>query len=359
LIGLSAYVKASVNEKLRKYVGGEQALPPNAIKLNQNENEYPTSPRAIEALINYLKNNDLRRYPQQDSDELKGKLAKAYNVSEEQLIVGNGSDDVIGTVFKTVVDKGALVVSTNLTYSMYKIYAAQTTASYEEVDLQEDFTLPIDDLIRKGGKLTAVTNPNSPTGVFTEISELNRLAEGLEGKGVLLIDEAYVAFSRDNALRLVDKHSNVVIVRTLSKSHSAAGIRVGFGVAQRELVKWMDAVRDPFNIGTLNQIAASTILDDAEYVEKNIKRIIEGRKFLTAKLSELGFKVYPSEANYILLKCGGAEDAKRLEESLREQSIYVRSFPDERLRSFIRITVGTGEINTKVVEAVGRAAGLR
>ncbi len=351
---MSAYVRDTVKRNLKRYVGGEQALPRDAIKLNQNENEYPTSPRTISALINYLKNNDLKRYPQQDSEELKGKLAEAYKVGREQLIVGNGSDDVIATVFKTVVDKGDLVASTNLTYGMYRIYAAQMGATYEEVDLHEDFTLPIDELMRKEAKLTAVTNPNSPTGVFTEVSELGRLAEGLKGRGVLLIDEAYVAFSRDNALRLVEKYDNIVIVRTLSKSHSAAGIRVGFGVGHRDLTKWMDAVRDPFNIGTLNQIAAATILDDADYVNENIKRIIEGRKFLTAKLTALGFKVYPSEANYILIKCRGAEDAKRLEESLKEQNIYVRSFPDERLQSFLRITVGTQEINTKVVEAIGK-----
>ena len=356
---MSIYVRDTVKRNLKKYVGGEQALPPNAIKLNQNENEYPTSPQTISALINYLKNNDLRRYPQQDNEELKGKLAEVCKVGKDQLIVGNGSDDVIGTVFKTVIDKGDLVASTNLTYSMYRIYAAQMDATYGEVDLREDFTLPTDELIRKGAKLTAVTNPNSPTGVFTEISELGRLAAGLERKGVLLIDEAYAAFSRDNALRLVEKHDNIIIVRTLSKSHSAAGIRVGFGVGHRDLIKWVDAVRDPFNIGTLHQIAAATVLGDTDYVNGNIKQIIEGRKFLTEKLTGLNFKVYPSEANYILLKCRNAEDAKRLEESLKNQNIYVRSFPDKRLQSCLRITVGTPEINIKVVEAIEKAVGNR
>lgn len=349
---MSIYVRDTIKQKLKKYVGGKQDLPPCAIKINQNENEYPTSSRTISALIDYLRNNDLRRYPHQDNDELKDKLAKVHNLERDQLIVGNGSDDVIGAVFKTVVNKEDQVVSTNPTYSMFEIYAAQMDATYEEVNLYKDFTIPVSELVNRGAKLTAVTNPNSPTGVFTEISELERLAKGLRCKGVLLIDEAYSPFARDNALRLVGKYDNVVIVRTLSKSHSAAGIRVGFGVGQKELVKWIDAVRDPFNIGTLNQIAAITVLDDKDYVNKNIKRIIEGRKFLTAKLTSLGFTVYPSETNFVFIKCIKIKDAKSLEKSLKNRKIYVRSFTSKKLQNFLRITIGTPETNTKVIKTI-------
>jgi len=339
---------------LEKYVGGEQILPPSSTKLNQNENEYPTSPRVISSLIKYLQRNDLRRYPEQDSIELRGKISSVYNVKPEQIVIGNGSDEVIATLFRTVVDVGDLVVSTNPTYGMFRLYAVQRGAIYSEVDLHEDFTLPVEELIDRQAKLTAVTNPNSPTGVFTKIQKLDLLAKGLRrAKGVLLIDEAYGEFARDNALRLVQKYDNVVIVRTLSKSHSAAGIRVGFGVGCRELVEWMASVRDPYNIGTLNQVATLTALGDHDYAKTNVKRIVEGRKFLTEKFTELGFRVYPSEANYIFVRCKTVDDARNLREGLEARKIYVRYFENnKRIRDCIRITVGTSKINTRLIQFV-------
>jgi histidinol-phosphate aminotransferase len=350
---LSSYVRKIVKQKLKKYKGGEQKLPTGAIKLNQNENEYATSPRVISALISYLQRNSLNRYPEQDSRELKEKLSAIYKVKREQIVVGNGSDEVIATLFRTVVNEGDLVVSTNPTYGMFRNYSIQMGANYVEVELQEDFTLPVDELIEKKAKVTAVTNPNSPTGVFTAISELGRLAEGLTNSGILLIDEAYVAFASDNALRLIDKYDNILIVRTLSKSYSLAGIRVGFGIGNKNLVEWMDAVRDPYNIGTLHQIAAITALEDTDYVRTNVDRIIKGRKFLTNRLTKLGFKVYPSEANYVFFKCKTAKDARNLEENLRSRNIYVRYFGEnKRISDCLRITVSTPKINAKVISTI-------
>ncbi|MEM2634968.1 MAG: histidinol-phosphate transaminase [Nitrososphaerales archaeon] len=350
---MSSYVRRVIRENLKKYVGGEQRIPKGAIKLNQNENEYPTSPHVISTLINYLKNNDLRRYPEQDSETLKDKLARCYNLKSEQITIGNGSDEVIANVFKTIVDKGDLVTSTNPTYGMFKIYAIEAGANYYEVDLNDDYTIPIDKLINVRGKLTAVTNPNSPTGVFTKISELEKLAKGLQGYGVLLIDETYVDFTRDNALRLINKYDNVIIVRTFSKSFSLAGIRLGFGIGNEDLIEWIEVVRNPYNIGTLNQIAAIAALEDYTYVKKNIERIIEEREFLKKKLRELGFYVYPSEGNFVFIKCKTVEDAKNIVNFLKSKNIYVRYFGDNpKIADSIRITVGTHEINIKVLQAL-------
>lgn len=350
---MSNYVRRVIRENLKKYIGGEQKIPKDAIKLNQNENEYPTSPHVISTLINYLRSNDLKRYPEQDSETLKDKLAKYYNLNSEQITIGNGSDEVISNIFKTILDKGELIISTNPTYGMFKIYAIEADANYYEVDLNDNYTIPVDKLINMKGKLTAVTNPNSPTGVFTEISELERLAKGLQGYGVLLIDETYADFTKDNALRLINKYDNVIIVRTFSKSFSLAGIRLGFGIGNKDLIEWVEAVRNPYNIGTLHQIAAIAALEDYTYVKKNIERIIEEREILKKELKELGFYVYPSEGNFVFIKCKNIEEAKSIVNFLKNKNIYVRYFGDNpKLADSIRITVGTHEINIKVLQAL-------
>lgn len=320
------------------YVSGEQPAEGDFIKLNTNENPYPPSPRVFEA-IKQATGESMRKYPDATWRRLRAKISDLYGIGQEQIFVGNGSDEVLSLLIRTFVDPGEKVVYTYPTYVLYETLAQLNAVGHEAVDLDEDFDLP-DEIYEKIGKLFFVANPNSPTGKPVARETIAKLCTTFDG--LVIADEAYADFGDCSCLPLLSEHSNLVILRTFSKSFSLASIRVGFAFAREELVADLMKTKDSYNVNLLSQLAAEAALEDMEYMRQSVKKIVRTRERMTAGLQELGFVVCPSETNFVLAKFTNG-NAQGLYEELKRRKILVRYFPIRRLEDCLRITVGTDE----------------
>ena len=324
--------------RMTGYVPGEQPKNRKFVKLNTNENPYPPSPLVLEQLKQAC-DGSLRRYPDADASAVTQRLSVLFSVPQDQILIGNGSDELLNTAMRCFVGPGDSVVYPTPTYPYYAKLVELQNATSVTVDFDDDFTLP-DKLATAAGKLTLVANPNSPSGTLATTEQLAGLAEALEG--LLLIDEAYVDFSDGGCLQLVERHPNVIVVRTMSKSFSLAGMRIGFCVASTEVAAGMRKVVDHYNVGSLAQVAAAAALDDVQTMRVNAVRIRETRSRLTDALRGFGFHVWPSAANFVLVRLPGSSAAP-LYEQLRDRGVLVRYFGEPRLRDCLRISVGTDD----------------
>jgi histidinol-phosphate aminotransferase len=332
------------------YVPGEQPAPgERVIKLNTNENPYPPSPAAM-AVLRELDPDRLRRYPDPVSTPVREAAARALGVPAEWVIVGNGSDDVLGMLFRACAGPGRPVAYAMPTYVYYRTLAAIVEAEVIEADFDEDYRLPADALADADAALTFVANPNSPSGTLTPTAELAALAERLTG--LLIVDEAYTDFAEENALSLVADHPNVVILRTLSKGYSLAGLRVGFGIARPELLPHLVKVKDHYNLSAAACAVAAAALADQDHMLANAERVKASRARLAERLTRLGWRVWPSQANFLLARPPAGE-AKEVYGRLKARGILVRYFDQPRLDDKLRITVGTEEENDSLIRALG------
>ena len=325
------------------YVPGEQPQDRRYIKLNTNENPYPPSPRVLEALRNAV-TDDLRLYPDPTANELRTKAAEVYGVPPDQIVAGNGSDDLLSMLFRACVEAGAPadVAYPVPTYSLYDTLAQIQGAEPKTVPFGPDFALPTEALLVFGARLNLICSPNSPSGTLTPLATLADFAQ--RAKGVVVIDEAYADFARESALPLLASCPNVVVLRTFSKSFSLAGMRIGLAFGSRELIAELNKVKDSYNLDRLSLVAARAALEDLPWMRANIGKIKETRETLVRELLELGFRVAPSEANFVFAvhpKLNAAD----LYRALRERGILVRHFATPALRDGLRITVGTNEQN--------------
>ena len=342
--------------KIIPYVPGEQPQDKKYIKLNTNENPYPPSPKVIEA-INSAACDTLRLYPDPECKILKEAIAAYYNVGIENIFAGNGSDEILAFCFMAFFDEQKPVKFADITYSFYNVYADFFKVPYEIVPLNQDFSLPVEKFatseepFRQAGIIVA--NPNAPTGMAVDINDIERIAAANQNS-VVIIDEAYVDFGCESAVQLTKKYPNILVIHTLSKSRSLAGLRAGFAIGSAELIEGLERVKNSFNSYTLDRIAiaaAAAALKDVEYFEMIRKKIIHTREKFSKDLAQLGFKVIPSSANFVFVSHGTFK-ADFLFQELKNRGILVRYFKKPGIDNYLRITIGTDEEMDTVVETI-------
>ncbi len=338
----SSYFRKNV-DKMTGYIPGEQPQDGLYIKLNTNENPYAPSPKVLSALRDEI-NDSLRLYPDPVSTGAREKIAEVFGTKPERVMVGNGSDDLLTIITRSFISKDDKVVYPYPTYLLYKILSKIQNAEECIIDFREDYSLS-DNILVKDASVTFMCNPNSPSGTMIPVEKISEIAGKIDG--IIVVDEAYADFANDNCLRLVDKHLNLIVLRTLSKSYSLAGMRLGFAIAQEALINGMMKVKDSYNVDRLSMTSAVAALDDQETFRQNVSRIIKTRERLIDSLKELGFFVYPSQTNFVMIKCSDSCEAKDIYRELKERKILVRYIEEPKLNDCLRITVGTDkEIDT-------------
>jgi len=328
---------------LTPYVPGEQPKVANLIKLNTNENPYPPSPKVVEAIASELGADAarLRLYPDPNADLLKAAIARTHDITVHKVFVGNGSDEVLAHVFMALLKHERPVLFPDITYSFYPVYCALYGIDYRTVPLADDFTIDPTDYAQPNGGII-FPNPNAPTGRQLGVDAIAQILAA-NRDSVVVVDEAYVDFGGKSAISLADRYDNLLVVHTLSKSRSLAGLRVGFAVGDPALIEALERVKNSFNSYPLDRLAivgAIAALEDAAYFEHSRQAVITSRGTLTAELQSLGFAVLPSAANFIFAR-HPHRDAAQLALALREKNIIVRHFKLPRIDQFLRITVGT------------------
>ena len=343
---------STVVRGLTPYVPGEQPKLANLIKLNTNENPYGPSPRVLEA-VRAEAAESLRLYPDPGSDRLRAGIAAYHRVSVDQVFVGNGSDEVLAHAFMALLKHDQPILFPDITYSFYPVYCGLYEIDYRMIPLTESFEIDVDDyLVSNGGVI--FPNPNAPTGCLLALSEIERLLAG-NPDSVVVIDEAYIDFGGESAIGLVARFPQLLVVRTLSKSHALAGLRVGYAIGQPHLVEALNRVKDSFNSYPLDRFAqagALASLEDHAYFESLCAKVVATRARLVDAMLAMGFEVLPSAANFIFARHPAHEGAA-LTVALRERSIIVRHFTrPARIAPFLRITVGTDTQCNALVNAL-------
>lgn len=339
---MSKYWSPIVNQ-LVPYTPGEQPKIDNVIKLNTNENPYGPSPLALAAMAREVGEN-LRLYPNPDAQLLKVALAEQHGITPAHVFVGNGSDEVLAHAFQALLQHDAPVLFPDITYSFYPTYCSLYRVAYRSIPLAADFTLQVDDYltVETGNGGIIFPNPNAPTGCLLALSEVERLVAG-QPDSVVIVDEAYIDFGGVSAIPLVARYPNLLVVQTLSKSRSLAGLRVGFAIGDPDLIIALERVKNSFNSYPLDRVAiagATASIKDQVYFDRTRQAVMASRGKLIVGLNALGFEVLPSAANFVFVR-HPQHDAMQLAARLRDDGIIVRHFNSARITQFLRITVGT------------------
>jgi len=341
----------SNTRNLVPYVPGEQPKENDLIKLNTNENPYPPSPLAIERIKN-LNTDLLRLYPNSDGEILKKAVADNYNISGQEVFAGNGSDEVLALLFKTFFDEKSYVAFPDITYSFYPVYCNLFQIPYVKVPVKEDFTIDLDSYPENATAIV-FANPNAPTGLYIDKERIEKLLKERPDT-LIVVDEAYIDFGGESCVPLISKYDNLLVVQTLSKSRSLAGLRIGFAIGNASLIEGLKRVKDSFNsypLDTMAQIAGEAALRDNNYFMETRNRIINTREWVKEELKALGLYVTDSRANFLFVRIPGISGPEALAK-LRQHGILVRNFGADRISDFLRITVGTDENMRKVVECI-------
>lgn len=328
---------------LTPYVPGEQPKLDNLVKLNTNENPYGPSPKALAAMAAQT-SDALRLYPDPNSDLFKHAVARFFGIEPANVFAGNGSDEVLAHVFLALLRHDKPLLFPDITYGYYPVYCGLYGIVHETVALDDKFAIRVDDYLNRPAGAIIIANPNAPTGSLLPLSEIERLAAG-QPDAVVVIDEAYIDFGGESAVPLIARHPNLLIIQTLSKSRSLAGLRAGFAVGHKDLIEGLERVKNSFNSYPLDRLAnagAAAAMDDVEWFDKTRKDVIATREQLSADLRKLGFEVLPSAANFIFAR-HPAHDAAKLALALRERNIIVRHFKLPRIDQFLRISIGSNE----------------
>jgi histidinol-phosphate aminotransferase len=351
---MSRYWSALVHG-LTPYVPGEQPKLEKLVKLNTNEHPYGPSPRAL-AAIRDATGDGLRLYPDPNADALKAALAARHRVEPRQVFVGNGSDEVLAHGFAALLKQEQPLWFPDVTYSFYPVYCRLYGIAARTVPLADDFSVRADDYLPRGEDRAGAiifANPNAPTGRLLALAEVERIVAGNPDAAVL-VDEAYVDFGGDSAVGLVDRHPNLLVVHTFSKSRSLAGLRVGYAIGHADLIEALERVKNSFNSYPLDRLAlagAVASVEDEAWFQESCRRVIATREALVADLAALGFEVLPSAANFIFAR-HPRRDGGELAAELRRRAIIVRHFKAPRIDQFLRITVGTDAQCGILVEAL-------
>ncbi|MDR0996133.1 MAG: histidinol-phosphate transaminase [Zoogloeaceae bacterium] len=341
---------------LSPYVAGEQPKT-RMVKLNTNENPWPPSPKVAEAIAAELAKDELARYPDPQGMRLKEAICRHYrdfDLTPEQVFVGNSSDEVLSVAFQAFFRQPAPLLLPEISYSFYPVWCALYGIDFETVPLRADFSVDVAAFAGRPAGGVALANPNAPTSLSLSLSEIEALAQA-QPDAVVLIDEAYVDFGADSAVALLAKCPNLLVVQTFSKSRALAGLRVGFALGSAELVEGMERVKNCFNSYVLDRLAiagAAAAIGDEAWFAQNRQKIIETRERLADDLKARGFFVLPSKTNFLFARPPAPQSAKTLAQNLRAKGVLVRHFDQPRIGDFLRITVGTPEECAALIAAL-------
>jgi histidinol-phosphate aminotransferase len=332
---------SKIVHQLTPYVPGEQPKINNLVKLNTNENPYGPSPKVLEALQKEAADT-LRLYPDPNSDALKKAIAEYHGLSVNQVFVGNGSDEVLAHTFNALLKHDLPILFPDVTYSFYPVYCGLYEINFETVALSNAFEIQVDDYLKPNGGII-FPNPNAPTGRVLSLSEIERLLKANQDS-VVVIDEAYIDFGGESAVKLVNQYPQLLVVHTLSKSRSLAGLRVGYAVGHPDLIDALHRVKDSFNSYPLDRFAqagAIAAMQDKAYFDKTRQQVISTREKLVSELQGMGFEVLPSGANFIFAR-HPTREGEVLANQLRAKNIVIRHFKKPaKIAQFLRITIGT------------------
>ncbi len=339
--------------KLKPYIPGEQPKEARVIKLNTNENPYPPSPKC-KAVLRGFDLDRLRRYPDPVFSDLRARIAKIWHTTPERVFVGNGSDEILTLAARAFVEDGEAIGSLDPSYSLYKTLAAIRNVAYTPTPLAADFSWN-GRIATRGPKtsLFILTNPNAPTGTLTPSGKIAAAAKRF--KGVLLVDEAYADFAKENCVPLATaaENRNVIVMRTFSKSFSLAGMRVGYCIGPTDLIDALYKVKDSYNADAVAQAVALAALNDLPWMRANVAKVRKARARVAKVLSKRGWDVLESSSNFLFAR-PAHRPAREIFEALREQHIYVRYFPGPRTGDRLRITIGTDAQMDEFLTAVAR-----
>ena len=335
---------------LKAYVPGEQPRDQKYIKLNTNENPYPPHPAVAKAAEEAAKT--LRLYPDTESTSLRNALAGRLGVTADELIITNGSDEVLNFAFMAFCDRHAPAVFADITYGFYPVFAQVDQVPYREIPLQDDLTIRIEDYFQAAGTIF-IANPNAPTAIALKRAEIEQILQQ-NPYNVVVVDEAYVDFGAESCVPLIREYDNLLVTQTFSKSRSMAGARLGIGIANPELIRDLKTIQfstNPYNIDSVTMAAGTACVENDEYNTDNCRRIIETREWTRKQLEDLGFEVTPSKTNFLFAR-HPAISGEDLYLKLKEQGILIRHFSVERIKDYNRITIGTREDMETVTEKI-------
>lgn len=325
--------------KVEPYVPGEQPQH-KVIKLNTNENPYPPAPGVKEALVN-MDVDRMRLYPDPTAGNLVHTLAEYYGVKEEQVFVGVGSDDVLAMCFLTFFNSEKPILFPDITYSFYKVWAQLYRIPYECPALDDDFRLRKEDYYKENGGII-FPNPNAPTSIYEELDFVEDILEHNQDV-IVIVDEAYIDFAGKSAISLIDKYENLIVVQTFSKARSMAGMRIGYAISNPTLIKYLNDAKYSFNSYTMNQtslVCGVEAVKDRAYFEEQVQKIVDTREWAKEELRKLGFEFPDSKSNFLFVTHPKVS-AKELFEALKKENIYVRFLGGERIKDYLRISIGT------------------
>lgn len=338
-------------KELTPYIPGEQPEGDGIIKLNTNENPYPPSPKAIDAMQRMV-NADLRLYPDPKAKELKTALADFHDIKTDQIYVGNGSDEVLAMAFWAFFNRSVPLLIPDITYSFYPVYCRLFGQPWQEIPLTADLGLnPADYTSANGGIL--FPNPNAPTGLLLSLDQVQFVAERNPGSAVV-VDEAYIDFGGESAIALLSRCKNLVVIRTFSKSRSLAGLRVGYAIAHPKLINALERVKNSFNSYPLDRLAisgAAASVNDRAYFEENRQKIIQTRERTANRLEKAGFHVIPSHGNFLLV-AHILVSALKIKTELEKYNIWVRYLNEIRIENYVRVSIGTDREMDSCIEAL-------
>ncbi|MBX4873082.1 histidinol-phosphate transaminase [Rhizobium bangladeshense] len=328
--------------RLRPYVAGEQPRIPGLVKLNTNENPYGPSPKALGA-IRKVADDRLRLYPDPAATQLREAIAARFGLTAEEVFVGNGSDEVLAHAFQALLNHDLPLLYPDVSYSFYPTYSLLYGIGAIEIPVDDKFRIRLSDYDRPCGAII-IPNPNAPTGIGLPLAGIEALLAA-HPDAVVVIDEAYVDFGGESAVPLISRYPNLLVIQTLSKSRSFAGLRVGFALGHRDLIEALVRVKDSFNsypLDRLAQVAATAAIKDEAWLETSRRKIIASRESLVRELESLDFEVLPSQANFVFARHESRSGAS-LQLALRERRVLVRHFAKPRISEFLRISIGTDE----------------
>ena len=346
---MSRFLSEKIN-RLKPYVPGEQPKEREYIKLNTNESPFPPSKKAIE--LASVEANKLYLYPDPDVKDLTKAVADSLGVTPNNVIMTNGSDEALNFTFMAYCDGDRPAIFPDITYGFYKVFAQVNGVIYNEVPLNDDFTVNIEELIKQRGTIF-IANPNAPTGIYLELSDIERILCSDKDR-IVVVDEAYIDFGGQSAVKLIDKYDNLIVTQTFSKSRSMAGARLGFAVASEGIISDLNRIKystNPYNVNRMTAGAGLGAICDVKYFNENCTKIIANREYVTKELKDLGFALTPSLTNFVFAKSdkiGG----KELYLALKDKGVLVRHFDSERINAYIRVTIGNKEQMQKFINYV-------
>jgi histidinol-phosphate aminotransferase len=328
-------------KNLEAYTPGEQPRDMQYVKLNTNESPYPPSPLVAEAVA--AETGKLALYSDPECTELIKEAVKVFGVEKSQILMTNGSDEILNFAFMAFCDDEHPIVFPDITYGFYPVFAELNGVPYEKIPLKDDFSIDVNDYIGIG-KNIVIANPNAPTGLTLSLDEIEQIVKS-NPDNIVIIDEAYVDFGAESAVRLIDKYDNLLVTQTFSKSRSMAGARLGFGIGASSLIADMQTIKystNPYNVNRMTMAAGAAALRENDYYMQNCKKIVETREYTKRELEKLGFFVTESKANFLFAKSDRV-DGGALYKELKKRGVLVRHFSAEKIAQYNRITVGTKE----------------